>query len=129
MGSPECHPLPRRTVLVIDDDAAIRELVEQVLTRHGFAVLQAADGAQGLEVYEAHDVDMVLLDLSMPGLPGEAVLQLLLERHPDARVVLFTGFADDDTPFLGARAILHKPFPLDELVERVREVLGEQEQG
>lgn len=127
MNSPDApsdHPLRGpETLLVIDDDGRIRLLIEQLLRRHGYRILCAADGREGLELFQQHRVDLVLLDLSMPGLPGEQVLEQLIAQAPDTKVIMITGFTTEEESLSAARAILYKPFALEDLVQQVRTVL------
>jgi PAS domain S-box-containing protein len=82
------------TVLLVDDEEAVREVVGEVLEHEGFRVLRAEDGAQGVALFrEQKDrVDVVLLDLSMPGLTGEETFRRLREIDPDVRVILSSGY-------------------------------------
>jgi DNA-binding response OmpR family regulator len=113
-------------VLVVDDDATNREVVENHLLLEGCQVLLAATGAQALALCEAQTPDLVLLDLMMPGLDGWEVLRRLRERHPSAElpIVLLTAkgqVADLVEGFaLGANDYLLKPFSGLELTARLR---------
>mgnify|MGYP000711947813 CR=1 FL=1 len=118
--------LPRgATVLVIDDEADIRDVVEAVLSRRGVKVLTAADGQQALELFrrQADDIDVVLLDMNMPGLSGEAVFRALREIRPDVRVVLSTGYSEQEAAlrFAGVplAGFVHKPYTATALVEKI----------
>ncbi len=115
-----------RTVLVVDDDPSVRELVRAVLTGHGFRVLEAGDGDEGLEVIRLRgdDIDVVLLDLTMPRMDGvEAFRQLRLLR-PALRVVLMSGYARENVLELFQAAppndFLDKPFLRAELLAVLR---------
>lgn len=116
------------TILVIDDEDSIRHLLKEVLEKAGHKVLEASDGRQGLELYQKNKVDLVLMDILMPGTDGlEATLQLTRE-YVDAKVIAMTG-AQGDRNFLdvaklfGARRVFEKPFDLAKLVEAVQEEL------
>jgi CheY-like chemotaxis protein len=111
------------TILVIDDERLVRKTMRSVLEPAGYRVLDAADGIAGFELFqrEGSGIDLVLLDLSMPGIPGDAVLASMLRERPDAHVVLFTGHRPDVVPE-GARAVLQKPIPMDELLRVVRDI-------
>jgi CheY-like chemotaxis protein len=82
------------SVLLIDDEEAVRDMVGEVLEHEGVSVLRAEDGAKGLALFrEEHGrVDVVLLDLSMPGLSGEETFRRLLEVDPEVRVILSSGY-------------------------------------
>ena len=108
-------------ILVIDDDAAVRGLVEDVLELEGFEVLTAEDGFAGLRAIDACMPDCVVLDIMMPGLDGHAVLQRI--RSGPARhlpVVMLTAAADDSQAWQawteGVDYFLAKPFEPDELL-------------
>ena len=113
-------------ILVVDDDAATRELVAIGLLRSGFEVLEAASGEAALGLIESEAIGLVVLDLSMPGMSGIDVVRALRERPQTAAlpIILLTGKGDDYAlvPSLGAGAddYLKKPVRLDELVARIR---------
>ncbi|MFH1567996.1 MAG: ATP-binding protein, partial [Gemmatimonadota bacterium] len=113
------------TILVVDDEDMVRDTARQMLELRGYQVLVAADGEEALEVHRRHRdrIALVLLDHSMPGLSGRQVLERLRERSPRVRVVIFTGFPADAADFAGADDLVRKPFTLDGLVSKVREVL------
>ena len=117
------------TILVIDDEESIRNLLKDVLERANHRVLLARDGLEGLTFYQQNKVDLVLMDILMPGTDGlEATLQLTRE-YLDAKVIAMTG-AQGDKNFLdvaklfGARRIFEKPFDLDKLVQAINEELA-----
>ena len=118
------------TVLVVDDEEMVREVCEDVLRAAGYRVLTAPDGETALEVYASQSdrIDLVLLDLSMPGMGGRRCLKELIARHPSARVVVATGYLEGDqlSELLGEGAlrILHKPYRSGELLRVVGEVLA-----
>jgi CheY-like chemotaxis protein len=117
------------TVLVVDDEPALRELGCMVLASAGYCTLQADSGEQALEHYQESDgeIDLVLLDISMPGMGGHRCLQEILKRSPSARVVVASGYATDQSwdDFLreGAKGFVAKPFRRDELLNAVRRAL------
>ena len=101
----------------------MRVSVDQVLHRYGYQVLTAEEGEEGLQLFRNHSVDLVILDLSMPGLQGEEVLAAMKSHDPDVKVILFTGFAPEPDALAAAQAIIYKPFPIESLVRTVREQL------
>ena len=117
------------TVLVIDDDASVREVVARMLRTGGFVVLEAADGAAGIAQFEkaAGTIDAVLLDMTMPGLSGEETLRGIRAVRPDARVLITSGFTEQDAMArfrgLDLSGFVQKPFERDVLVTRLREVV------
>ncbi len=117
------------TVLVVDDEELVRDVCAEVLRAAGYRVLTAPDGETALEVYasQADRIDLVLLDLGMPGMGGRRCLRELLSRHPGARVVVATGYLAgnnlSDLVEEGALGVLHKPYRATELVRVVEEAL------
>ena len=113
-------------ILVVDDDAATRELVSIGLRRAGFAVLEAASGEAALALVEGEAVGLVVLDLGMPGMSGIDVVRVLRERSRTATlpIILLTGRGDEypvvSSLDAGADDYLTKPIRLDELVARIR---------
>lgn len=115
---------PNATVLVVDDDAAVRKIVVRVLLRHGFAVLEAPGGREALaELRQAAGaVDLLVTDASMPEMSGLRLIEEALVVDPGLRVLLISGHPGEE--FEGATPYLAKPFTSTELVRHVREVLG-----
>ena len=113
------------TLLVIDDDPSVRRSMVQLLLHLGYEVLEAAHGLQGLEIAGAHagHLDLVLLDLSMPGLSGREVLGQLQARDPGLKVIICTGYAADKAEVKGAVAVVRKPVTLRQLATTLRQVL------
>jgi PAS domain S-box-containing protein len=121
------------TILIVEDDAAVRALMRQILGRAGYTVLEARDGDEALTVARLHhgQIDLVVTDMVMPGLGGRALAARLTADRPAARVLYTSGYATDavlrdDTghglPFLA------KPFLPLELVAKVRETLDSRSQ-
>jgi two-component system copper resistance phosphate regulon response regulator CusR len=118
-------------VLLIEDDARIREIVEQGLRTRGFAVLSAGDGATGLRLACTRPVDLVLLDLVLPDHHGLAVLKTMRARKPHLPVIALTALDDVRHRVHGLDAgvddYVTKPFSIDELAARIRARLRVQE--
>lgn len=117
------------TILIIDDEQSIRDLLKEVLEKAGHHVIEARDGREGLALYQKQPVDLVIMDLLMPDTDGlEATLQLTRE-YVDAKVIAMTG-AQGDRNFLdvaklfGARRTFEKPFDINKLVQAVKEELA-----
>lgn len=114
------------TVLLVDDDAAVRRVAARSLAMLGYAVVQAADAEAALGLVRAGGhFDLVLSDIALPGMRGSALLRELHASRPGLRVVLMTGFAWDalnaDAPL--DAPLLAKPFTIEDLrtcLERVR---------
>ena len=123
-------PAPARTaarVLVVEDEEVIRGLVDQVLSGEGYDVILAADGDEALELAATTHVDVLLTDLTMPGMGGHELAERLRQRAPGLKVMFMSGFAesgDFSTAALPpATAFLEKPFTFSMLSERMRELI------
>lgn len=88
-----------RKVLVVDDEVQVRQLLARMIERLGVHALVAADGQSAIEMLSADPllVDMVILDLSMPGLDGAATMRVLQTVRPDLRIVLSSGHGEEDS--------------------------------
>jgi DNA-binding response OmpR family regulator len=119
-------PVPNQRVLVVDDEAAIRELVGSYLRNDGFEVDEAADGEDALTRFARRPPDLIVLDLRLPGIGGLDVLREI-RRTSSVFVILLTARADETDKLigleLGADDYVTKPFSPRELVARVRAVL------
>ena len=106
-------------ILVIDDEAGIRDACSQVLTGMGFQVATAADGGQGLQMIDDSHYDIILLDLMMPTISGFDVLSMVRDKHPDTVVIVITGYATLEHSIeamkKGAFDFIPKPFTPDQL--------------
>lgn len=115
----------RTRVLVIDDEPAIRLLCRVNLEAEGMDVFEAADGLAGIELARSESPDVILLDVTMPGLDGWQVAEAIRddERTRSAAIVFLTGRAElvDRAPKLGIEVVM-KPFEPSELVALVREL-------
>jgi DNA-binding NtrC family response regulator len=133
-GARPAAPLVRRErrgrVLVVDDDAALRELVSEILARAGFEVISADGGQAAIDAVRAAPgaVGVVLLDLAMPGLGGEETFLRLRELAPALPVILVSGYdaARASLRFAaqGLDEFLHKPFEPEQLVMAVEAALS-----
>ena len=118
--------VPGPHVLVVDDDAAVRQLVSEYLGQNDFRVSEAASGAQLMGAFRAQVVDLVLLDLRLPGEDGMQLLRAL-RAESQLPVIILTGRAEEADRImgleLGADDYLTKPFSPRELLARIRTVL------
>ena len=117
-------------VLVVDDDETVRAVAQQMLERSGFSVLTARDGAEGVSVYRANarQIELVLVDLTMPSLSGEEAFRAMRQVRPDVRVVLMSGYSSHELATrLGAEGLagfIQKPFRVEELEACLTTVLA-----
>jgi two-component system, cell cycle sensor histidine kinase and response regulator CckA len=131
---PSAEPDPETTkdatVLIVDDEDVIRELLAGVLRRGGFKVLEAGDGKSALSVFEEHKdkVDLVVLDMIMPGLKGEEVLKRLRILAESVRVVVSSGFMSEEQrgklQHYHPAAFLDKPYRDEDVLRTIRQALA-----
>ena len=107
-------------VLVVDDEKIIRDGCRRVLTEKGFQVLTSENGVQAMEMLSSEDVDIILLDLKMPVMSGEEVLDRVTVQYPDIPVIIITGHGTIDTAVhcmkKGAYDFVTKPFQIDQFL-------------
>jgi two-component system, cell cycle sensor histidine kinase and response regulator CckA len=113
-----------RTVLIIDDEDLVRDVVARMVEDLGYAALTAADGRAGLALALARDVDAVLVDLTMPLMSGADVIGELRTVRPGLPIVLCTGFDRDRRGPVQADAYLPKPFRMDALEQTLARLIG-----
>jgi PAS domain S-box-containing protein len=119
------------TILLVDDEEAIRELGAELLENMGYRVIKASSGEEALEYYrQANDeVDLVVLDLGMPGMGGHKCIKALLEISPGLKVLIASGYSANgtvaDTLRQGAAGYIPKPFRRNDLLNTVRNILDD----
>ncbi len=123
------QPPPGKRILVIDDAEEVREVLRELLGRHGYTVVVCSDGESGLVELESRSFDLVMVDLSLPGLSGLEVASRLKTRWPATVVALMTGYSDrigpEDARAKGLDFVLAKPFSLDQLRSVVDHALSQ----
>jgi len=116
-------------VLVIDDEESVRNVAAALLRTFGLTVTVASSGLEGIQLYREGSFDVVLLDLTMPELDGEATLKQLREIAPDVRVLLVSGYSENDRIAQlaagGPLLFLQKPFTRASLEEKLQEILSD----
>jgi excisionase family DNA binding protein len=115
-------------VLIVDDDARIREFVRVNLEMDGYVVREAGSAEEGLAALDEEPPDLILLDVMMPGVDGWEMLRRMQERHGRGSipVIMFSGqveSSDDDAMARGAQGFLGKPFNPQDLITRTKELL------
>ena len=116
-------------ILVVDDDESVRSVAKRALERVGFKVLTACDGVEGLEVFTAHqkEIRAIVLDVTMPRMGGEETFRRLRQIAPDVRVLLSSGYSEQEATSVfagkGLAGFLEKPFTTATLLERLRAVI------
>jgi two-component system cell cycle sensor histidine kinase/response regulator CckA len=117
------------TVLVVEDEDGVRELVRQVLVEHGHAVLTARHGRDALLLAERYErpIDLLVTDVVMPEMGGGELAERLAERRPDLKILYISGYTNDEVLRRGVQGsetrFLHKPFTSEGLMRVVRGVL------
>jgi len=119
------------SILLADDDDALRHLLTTHLEMAGYTVYQATDGAQALALYAKHRPSVVVMDMVMPHLEGSEAVMVLSKRYPEVRILAMSGAGHDAggtylrvAARLGAQATLAKPFHPDALVSAINKLLG-----
>ena len=119
------------TILLVEDEEAVRLFGARALTSKGYKVLEATDGEKALEVLQGleEQLDMIISDVVMPGMDGQTLVRLVRTEMPDVKVILISGYAEDAIPEeIGRDPTIHflpKPFSLKQLAARVKEVMAE----
>ncbi len=117
------------TILVVDDEEGVRKIAARILELFGFSTLLASDGREGVEMFRAHQgkISAVILDMTMPHLNGEEAFREIRRIRSDARVLLVSGYNEQDATDRfagkGLDGFLQKPFKPDELRNKLREIL------
>ncbi len=120
----------QETILLVEDEAALRELARRLLTGAGYRVISASSGAEALEAAERHEqpIELLLTDVIMPQMHGQELAVEIARRRPSTKVLFMSGFAE---PFLGSRGqlqegvtVIEKPFSATTLLAKVRQTLG-----
>jgi PAS domain S-box-containing protein len=122
------------TVLVIEDEPAVRALIVEVLADLGYAALEAADGPSGLEVLQsAQRVDLLVTDVGLPGLNGRQVADAARLVRPGLKIIFMTGYAENAASARGflepGMTMITKPFPMDVLAEKIRAIIEDGRHG
>ncbi|KKR80002.1 MAG: two component transcriptional regulator, winged helix family protein [Candidatus Daviesbacteria bacterium GW2011_GWA1_41_61] len=113
-----------KTILVVEDDAALQKYLKELLMSEDFAVQTASDGVQALNTIQKLPPDLVILDLGLPNMSGESVCMEIRKKYPNLRVIILTA-KDGVTDIihgldLGADDYITKPFLADELLARIK---------
>lgn len=121
---------PRETILVVDDERPVRELVGDVLRLQGYEVLTAEDGLSALRAADSHSgpIDLVVVDVVIPGMHVKDLVDRLTTARPGIKALYISGFTGDLVGLQGQVRLetnfLQKPFTVDGLARKVRDVLG-----
>jgi PAS domain S-box-containing protein len=111
-----------QTILVVEDEDAIRQLVERILAKNGFATLGASRGHQALTIADQRRCDLLLTDVVMPEMSGPRLAELMRERHPGVPVLFMSGYTDGllaTRGDVGGTELIQKPFTASDLLHKV----------
>ena len=117
------------TVLIVEDEEALRELLRMLLAEKGYTVVTANDGHEGVRLYREmqNAIGLVVSDIGLPGLDGTGAYRLMKEINPRVRVILASGFLEPksraEMAAAGVRGFVHKPYSSREILLKIREVL------
>ncbi len=117
------------TILLVDDEKSVLDLTCDMLGRNGYRTITAGSGEMAIEIYkrEKDQIDLVLLDVGMPGMDGHRCFEELLRINPEIKVVLATGYPAigkvEETLAVGAAGFIGKPYRSADMVKKTREVL------
>jgi PAS domain S-box-containing protein len=129
--SPSATARGTETVLVVEDQDGIREVVREFLQKNGYSILQAADGSEALQIADEykHPIHLLLTDVVMPNMGGRELAHRLTQSRPQMKVLFMSGYPDHATWSSelvdNSAAVLQKPFPLDTLARKIRALLDE----
>lgn len=115
-------------VLIVDDSSVMRRLLVRIFTDRGFEVVgEAADGLEAVEKFEELKPDLTTLDIVMPRMRGTEALEILMQRHPEARIIMASSISDARTVVhclkVGARQYITKPYDEEKIMAAVQRSL------
>ena len=117
----------QETILVVDDEKTVQNLLQRILNKAGYAVVTAADGQEALYKVSLGEAKVVLLDIKMPGMSGMEVLAKLTADSPDICVIMVTAVADMQTAIetlkMGAYDYITKPFDENDVVQKMKQAI------
>ena len=117
------------TILVVDDEPGILDIGKQFLQRHGYRVITATNGEEALHNYRQHAVDLVILDIGLPGMDGMNCLHALISIDRNVKVIISSGYSSDgdkeEALKSGAVSFLKKPYTIHELLRITKKTLDE----
>jgi CheY-like chemotaxis protein len=114
------------TVLLVEDEPALRALTKQVLSSHGYVVLEAANGMQALQLLDHGDrrIDLLITDVIMPGMSGLELANRISQRCPGARIAFMSGYSDLPDQLASKGYVIQKPMSPHALLLQLRSILG-----
>jgi DNA-binding NtrC family response regulator len=125
----------KELILIVDDESSIRFILKDILRRYNFKVLEANNGTTCLDLYSKYmdKIELVILDLVMPGISGTETLKEILKINPDAKVIISSGYSSNgpvkDSIENGAYSFINKPYTLNNLISVIKRVLSGKRDG
>ncbi|GAF21490.1 MULTISPECIES: response regulator [Shouchella] len=111
-------------VMIVDDQFGIRVLLTEILQKDGYQMYQAANGKEALDIQELEEIDIVLLDMKIPGMDGVEILKKMKERQPSIKVVMMTAYGElkmvNEALENGAISYMAKPFDIEDVRQVIR---------
>ena len=120
----------RETILLVDDEAVVIDVTKDILETLGYQALVVTGGGEAIQLYRksGHQIDLVILDMVMPGMGGSETFDILKSINPKIKVILSSGYSMNSQVKKimekGVQAFLQKPFRIDQLSQKIRDVLG-----
>ena len=119
--------MEKKKILVVDDEQHVRQLIGKVHEKEGYEVLTAGNGEEGLDVFQKHNIDLIISDIKMPKMSGIEFLHKVKEQEPGVGFILITAFATMETAIdaikSGAQDYVTKPFDIKEIITAVKKIL------
>ncbi|HVP64343.1 MAG TPA: response regulator [candidate division Zixibacteria bacterium] len=122
---------PKQAILLVEDEEYVREVAREILELEGYHVIEASHPHEALERYEQHGgkIDLLVTDVVMPGMDGHDLAERLTQKQPSIKLMFMSGYTENALLKRGIRdmnaAYLQKPFTLQALLEKVREVIAD----
>lgn len=117
------------TLLIVDDEENLREIGKEMLAKFGYTTLTAANGEEALKIYRKRkdEIELIIMDLIMPGIGGKKCLEEIIKIDPHARVIIASGYSDNghtqEIFTAGAKGFINKPYDINQILKVIREVL------
>ncbi len=130
---PSDCPKVNETILLVDDEKSVLDLTCDMLGRHGYAAITAGSGEAAIDIYKKKrdQIDLVFLDVGMPGMDGHKCFKELLRINPKIKVIVVTGYPAGgkvkETLAVGAAGYIGKPYRSADMVKKAREVLDKRQ--
>lgn len=116
-----------KTILVVDDEKDFTDILTSLFNQRRYTAIAANSGPQALEILAKESVDLMTLDMNMPGMNGLEVARAVNQKYPELKIIVVTGFGsdyDEEIPKLKVEGVLDKPVKIPELLNKVKELIG-----